>query len=197
MNYQAPEIEWIDQNKLDENKVETEEWHRSIAETLIHAYQIMESMTEQNKVMVHYYNKQTRKGEPYISCPNFNDVSEAKEWVEQIHYPSALIKAGFKPVGQEVLQEQHSDWIDISVEPDNRTEFDSEVVLAIDVNGYTYNVTLANIVISGETKREWTECKAKWNGEFWEAVEYICQSEKLVAYKHIPNPPSEVQDETQ
>ena len=104
MNYQAPKIEWIDQNKLDENKVETEEWHRSIAETLIHAYQIMESMTEQNKVMVHYYNKQTRKGEPYISCPNFNDVSEAKEWVEQTHYPSALRKAGFKPVDQEALE---------------------------------------------------------------------------------------------
>ena len=92
------------------------------------------------------------------------------------------------------IVKQHSDWIDISVEPDNRTEFDSEVVLAIDVNGYTYNVTLANIVIGGEKKREWTECKAKWNGEFWEAVEYICQSEKLVAYKHIPNPPREVQD---
>ena len=88
---------------------------------------------------------------------------------------------------------QHSDWLDISVEPIKRTEFDSEAVLAIDVNGYTYNVTLADVVICGEKKREWTECKAKWNGEFWEAVEYICQSEKLVAYKHIPNPPSEVQ----
>ena len=92
------------------------------------------------------------------------------------------------------IVKQHSDWIDISVEPSNRTEFDSEAVLAIDVNGYTYNVTLANVVIRGETKREWTECKAKWNGEFWEAVEYICQAEKLVAYKHIPQPPSEVQD---
>lgn len=91
------------------------------------------------------------------------------------------------------IVKQHSDWIDISVEPIKRTEFDSEAVLAIDVNGYTYNVTLADVVISGETKREWTECKAKWNGEFWEAVEYICQAEKLVAYKHIPNPPSEVQ----
>ena len=90
------------------------------------------------------------------------------------------------------IVKQHSDWIDISVEPIKRTEFDGEAVLAIDVNGYTYNVTLADVVISGETKREWTECKAKWNGEFWEAVEYICQSEKLVAYKHIPNPPSEV-----
>ena len=87
---------------------------------------------------------------------------------------------------------QHSDWLDISVEPIKRTEFDSEAVLAIDVNGYTYNVTLADVVICGEKKREWTECKAKWNGEFWEAVEYICQSEKLVAYKYIPNPPSEV-----
>ena len=87
---------------------------------------------------------------------------------------------------------QHSDWIDISVEPIKRTEFDSEAVLAIDVNGYTYNVTLADVVISGETKREWAECKAKWNGEFWEAVEYICQSEKLVAYRYIPKPPSEV-----
>ena len=88
---------------------------------------------------------------------------------------------------------QHSDWLDISVEPIKRTEFDSEAVLAIDVNGYTYNVTLADVVICDEKKREWTECKAKWNGEFWEAVEYICQSEKLVAYKYIPNPPSEVQ----
>ena len=88
---------------------------------------------------------------------------------------------------------QHSDWIDVSVEPIKRTEFDSEAVLAIDVNGYTYNVTLADVVICGEKKREWTECKAKWNGEFWEAVEYVCQSEKLVAYKHIPKPPSEVQ----
>ena len=91
------------------------------------------------------------------------------------------------------IVKQHSDWIDISVEPIKRTVFDSEAVLAIDVNGYTYNVTLADVVISGETKREWTECKANWNGEFWEAVEYICQSEKLVAYKHIPQPPSEVQ----
>ena len=90
------------------------------------------------------------------------------------------------------VAKQYSDWIDISVEPIKRTVFDSEAVLAIDVNGYTYNVTLADVVICGEKKREWTECKAKWNGEFWEAVEYICQSEKLVAYKHIPSPPSEV-----
>ena len=88
---------------------------------------------------------------------------------------------------------QHSDWIDVSVEPIKRTEFDSEAVLAVDVNGYTYNVTLADVVICDEKKREWTECKAKWNGEFWEAVEYICRSEKLVAYKYIPKPPSEVQ----
>ena len=90
------------------------------------------------------------------------------------------------------IVKQHSDWIDISVEPDNRTEFDSEVVLAIDVNGYTYNVTLVNVSIGNKTKREWTECKAKWNGEFWEAIEYVCQSEKLVAYRYIPKPPSEV-----
>ena len=90
------------------------------------------------------------------------------------------------------IVKQHSDWIDISVEPNNRTEFDSEVVLAIDVNGYTYNVTLANVSIGNKTKREWTECKAKWNGEFWEAIEYVCQSEKLVAYRYIPKPPSEV-----
>lgn len=100
MNYQVPHIEWQDQYKLDQNKVETGNWHRSFSETLIHAYQIMESMTEQNKVMVHYYNKQTRKGEPYISCPNFNSVEEAKEWVETTHYPSALIKAGFEPVSE-------------------------------------------------------------------------------------------------
>ena len=90
------------------------------------------------------------------------------------------------------IVKKHSEWIGISVEPSNRTEFDSEAVLAIDVNGYAYNVTLADVVICGEKKREWTECKAKWNGEFWEAVEYICQAEKLVAYKYIPSPPSEV-----
>ena len=98
------------------------------------------------------------------------------------------------PLKREIIGilKQHSDWIDISVEPIKRTEFDSEVVLAIDVNGYTYNVTLANVSIGNKTKREWTECKAKWNGEFWEAIEYVCQSEKLVAYRYIPQPPSEV-----
>ena len=100
------------------------------------------------------------------------------------------VTVGF--MGAISVVKQHSDWIDISVEPIKRTMFDSEAVLAIDVNGYTYNVTLADVVICGEKKREWVECKAKWNGEFWEAVEYICQSEKLVAYKHIPSPPSEV-----
>ena len=103
------------------------------------------------------------------------------------------VTVGFMGAIGVVKQHQaKSDWIDISVEPIKRTEFDSEAVLAIDVNGYTYNVTLADVVISGETKREWAECKAKWNGEFWEAVEYICQSEKLVAYRYIPKPPSEV-----
>ena len=110
---------------------------------------------------------------------------------------SDLAKALIKKiwVGFNCLCGNSGEWIDISVEPSNRTEFDSEAVLAIDVNGYTYNVTLASLVIRGETKREWTECKAKWNGEFWEAVEYICQAEKLVAYKYIQNPPSEVQYE--
>lgn len=30
----------------------------------------------------------------------FATVDEAKEWVERTHYPSALIKAGFKPVSE-------------------------------------------------------------------------------------------------
>lgn len=121
MNYQVPQIEWQDQYKLDQNKVETGNWHRSFSETLIHAYQIMESMTEQNKVMVHYYNKQTRKGKPYISCPNFNDVSEAKEWVETTHYPSALIKAGFKPVSEPLADTLK--WFELAVpEPTDKNK---------------------------------------------------------------------------
>ena len=136
--------------------------------------------------------------------PNQNAVERPLKLVEKLAKKKASLEHTVMPskywIGFGIdtaidIVKQHSDWIDISVEPNNRTEFDSEVVLAIDVNGYTYNVTLANVSIGNKAKREWTECKAKWNGEFWEAVEYICQSEKLVAYRYIPQPPSEVQSD--
>ena len=109
MNYQVPQIEWQDRYKLDQNKVETGNWHSSFSETVIHEYLIMKSMIEQNKVVVHHCNKQTKKGEPCIGCPYFNSVEEAKEWVETIHYPSALIKAGFKPVSEPLSDTQPTD----------------------------------------------------------------------------------------
>ena len=90
MNYQAPQIKWIEATDKDQH----ENYPKLICscKTPVKTYSIRE-------------NLDTRSKKPYVviyqgKFAEFATVDEAKEWVEQIHYPSALIKAGFKPVSE-------------------------------------------------------------------------------------------------
>ena len=89
--YQVPNVEWQDYPKGNEDNL------LSRAYTLVHEYNLMQS-NEANKIIALYYNKHTKQSEPYVSAPRFNSLQEAKDWVEQIHYPSALLKMGLKLV---------------------------------------------------------------------------------------------------
>ena len=89
--YQVPNVEWQDYPIENEDKL------LSRAHTLVHEYNLMQS-NEANKIIALYYNKHTKQSEPYVSAPRFNSLHEAKDWVEQTHYPSALSKMGLKPI---------------------------------------------------------------------------------------------------
>ena len=89
--YQVPNVEWQDYPQGNEDNL------LSRAYTLVHEYNLMQS-NETHKVITLYYNKHTKQSEPYVSAPRFNSLQEAKEWVEQTHYPSALSKMGLKPI---------------------------------------------------------------------------------------------------
>ena len=88
MNYQAPLIEW-----------KTSKFGVSYANTVTHSYRIDWDSSEKRYVCS-YYNTRTNE-----SDKKWLDSKEAlKAWVETIHYPSALQKAGFKPVDQKALK---------------------------------------------------------------------------------------------
>ena len=89
--YQVPNVEWQDYPQGNEDNL------LSRAYTIVHEYNLIQP-NQTSKVIALYYNKHTKQSEPYVSAPRFNSLQEAKEWVEQIHYPSALLKMGFKPV---------------------------------------------------------------------------------------------------
>ena len=98
MNYQAPKIEWqepknnevIYDNNYQNNVICF--WHNPI-----NSYFIRKNPDEKSpKPFVVAYGGRELK--------EMASVADAKEWVEQIHYPSALRKAGFKPVSQEALE---------------------------------------------------------------------------------------------
>ena len=89
--YQVPTIDWQDYPKGNEDNL------LSRAYTLVHEYNLMQS-NEANKIIALYYNKHTKQSEPYVSATRFNSLQEAKDWVEQTHYPSALLKMGLKLV---------------------------------------------------------------------------------------------------
>ena len=97
MNYQAPKIEWqepknnevIYDNNYQNNVICF--WHNPI-----NSYFIRKNPDEKSpKPFVVAYGGRELK--------EMASVADAKEWVEQTHYPSALRKAGFKPVDQEAL----------------------------------------------------------------------------------------------
>lgn len=84
MNYQAPLIEW-----------KTSKFGVSYANTVTHSYRIDWDSSEKRYVCS-YYNTRTNE-----SDKKWLDSKEAlKAWVETIHYPSALRKAGFEPVSE-------------------------------------------------------------------------------------------------
>ena len=98
MNYQAPKIEWqepknnevIYDNNYQNNVICF--WHNPV-----NSYFIRKNPDEKSpKPFVVAYGGRELK--------EMASVADAKEWVEQTHYPSALRKAGFKPVSQEALE---------------------------------------------------------------------------------------------
>lgn len=90
MNYQAPQIEW-----KTERETETDGFFSYEANTATHKYRIYYSDTMKSWVCTYY-----RFSKPETKHKYLPTAQELKEWVETTHYPSALIKAGFKPVSE-------------------------------------------------------------------------------------------------
>lgn len=90
MNYQAPEIEW-----KTEQETETDGFCSYEANTATHKYRIYYSDVMKSWMCTYY-----RFSKPETKHKYLPTAQELKEWVEQTHYPSALIKAGFKPVSE-------------------------------------------------------------------------------------------------
>lgn len=83
--YKIPEIEW----QIKDEVV-------SHAHTVTHEYHVIPF--DEHDFVVLYWNKQTQKSCNIDTAPRFKTLEEAKNWVENTHYPTALKKAGFEPV---------------------------------------------------------------------------------------------------
>ena len=94
MNYQAPKIEW-----KTEQETETDGFCSYEANTATHKYRIYYSDVMKSWMCTYY-----RFSKPETKHKYLPTAQELKEWVETTHYPSALRKAGFKPVDQEALE---------------------------------------------------------------------------------------------
>lgn len=90
MNYQAPQIQW-----KTERETETDGFCSYEANTATHKYRIYYSDTMKSWMCTYY-----RFSKPETKHKYLPTSQELKEWVETTHYPSALIKAGFKPVSE-------------------------------------------------------------------------------------------------
>ena len=93
MNYQAPQIEWIEKERENIGGIAIQ------ATTATHTYHIFQGDLDKEWICS-YYRHNGGKAKFKILPTS----QELKEWVEKTHYPSALIKAGFKPVDKEVLK---------------------------------------------------------------------------------------------
>ena len=89
MNYQVPQIEWIEKERENIGGIAIQ------ATTATHTYHIFQGDLDKEWVCS-YYRHNGGKAKFKILPTS----QELKEWVEQIHYPSALLKAGFKPVSE-------------------------------------------------------------------------------------------------
>lgn len=94
MKYQAPEIEW-----KTEQETEADGFCSYEANTATHKYRIYYSDVMKSWMCTYY-----RFSKPETKHKYLPTAQELKEWVETTHYPSALRKAGFKPVDKEVLK---------------------------------------------------------------------------------------------
>ena len=90
MNYQAPQIKW-----KTEQETETDGFCSYEANTATHKYRIYYSDVMKSWMCTYY-----RFSKPETKHKYLPTAQELKEWVETTHYPSALIKAGFKPVSE-------------------------------------------------------------------------------------------------
>lgn len=90
MNYQAPQIKW-----KTEQETETDGFCSYEANTATHKYRIYYSDVMKSWMCTYY-----RFSKPETKHKYLPTAQELKEWVERTHYPSALIKAGFKPVSE-------------------------------------------------------------------------------------------------
>lgn len=90
MNYQAPQIEW-----KTERETENDGFCSYEANTATHKYRIYYSDMMKSWMCTYY-----RFSKPETKHKYLPTAQELKEWVETTHYPSALIKAGFKPVSE-------------------------------------------------------------------------------------------------
>ena len=90
MNYQAPQIKW-----KTEQGTETDGFCSYEANTATHKYRIYYSDVMKSWMCTYY-----RFSKPETKHKYLPTAQELKEWVETTHYPSALIKAGFKPVSE-------------------------------------------------------------------------------------------------
>lgn len=89
MNYQAPQIEWIEKERENIGGIAIQ------ATTATHTYHIFQGDLDKEWICS-YYRHNGGKAKFKILPTS----QELKEWVEQIHYPSALLKAGFEPVSE-------------------------------------------------------------------------------------------------
>lgn len=91
MLYQAPQVIWTDVN--NDVLVDWSEYHpsaRSYFNNKLNSYIIRDNPDNNpNKPYVVSYGGREFK--------EFKTIDEAKQWVEEVHFPSVIVKAGFKP----------------------------------------------------------------------------------------------------
>ena len=106
MNYQAPQIEWQEPKNNEviyDNNYQNDVicfWHNPI-----NSYFIRKNPDEKSPkpFIVAYGGRELKE---------MASVADAKEWVEQTHYPSALAKAGFKPASEPLSDTQPVDAVE-------------------------------------------------------------------------------------
>ena len=95
--YQAPQIEWTEKERENIGGIAIQ------ATTVTHTYHIFQGDLDKEWICS-YYRHNGGKAKFKILPTS----QELKEWVETTHYPSALIKAGFKPVSEPLAEQTAS-----------------------------------------------------------------------------------------